>query len=451
MRSNLFTLSAATIGAVLFLLLLGCGEEGTTAPDASWMDSIQAYQRTVQSAEQCKQCHPKHYQEWAMSMHRYSMVDPVFFALDSIGRQRSGGLLDQFCVQCHSPLTPLLGVKMEVGGRSMLPPVAHEGINCDACHKIVVGKKPPNGGPILITADTVYRGPIKDPIPNSFHISRYDPQFETSEVCQACHDFHTPAGFFIERTFTEWKNSTFPGRGIHCQTCHMKHSPGQVAVNGPVRDRVHSHVMEGVDIPLVDFPGREEMIQRVDYLLKYSLRMMVTHPDTIVRDRESTIIVELANTITGHNIPTGSVFERQMWIFITLVDPRTQDTLFVSGDVDPNGDVRDHHSEYVQAKLLPLDSQLVVFRGVPLRNGKEIPFFWEADAVLDRTIPPFESRHVVFRIPPLQTNSPTVHLSVRLLFRSFPPYLLRKIGLGSLVSKLVTFEMERYEVFLPVR
>jgi len=304
-------------------------------------------------------------------MHAYAFVDPVFFALDSIGRHRSSGLLDQFCIECHSPLLPLLGEKMEVGGRAALPPIAHEGITCDACHKMVIDATPPRGV-LSLYADSIYRGPIPDPVPNDFHQSRYDERSDRKIV--------SPVAWSIS-----------------------KHS---------------THIC------------RSEQIQRGTTL---SLR------------------VELSNTITGHNIPTGSIFERQMWVECLLIDQATGDTIFLSGDTDPNGDLRTHHSEYVQQGLLPIDSQLIVFRGVPLRNGKEIPFFWEADAIYDRTIPPFETRMVHFRIPIAPSVQGPCKLRIRLLFRSFPPYLLRKIGLASLIPKLVTFEMERFETIISVR
>ncbi len=449
MRNKILYILGLPAILILGLLLAQCDHQMMAPSSPSFQDSIALYRRTLLSAEQCKECHPKHYREWQMSMHAYAFVDPVFFALDSIGRQRSSGLLDQFCIECHSPLLPLLGEKMEVGGKAMLPPIAHEGITCDACHKMVIDAKP-SRGVIALYADSVYRGPIPDPVPNDFHQSRYDERYNQSIVCKSCHDFHTPAGFFIERTFTEWQNSVYPGRNIQCQTCHMKSSPGKVAVNGPERERVHSHIMEGVDIPLVDFPGRDEMIQRVSYLLQYALKMTVFAPEFIQRNTTLSVRVELSNTITGHNIPTGSIFERQMWLECLLIDQATGDTIFLSGDTDPHGDLRTHHSEYVQQGLLPLDSQLIVFRGIPLRNGKEIPFFWEADAIYDRTIPPFETRMVHFRIPIASTVQGPCKLRIRLLFRSFPPYLLRKIGLESLVPKLVTFEMERFETTLPV-
>ncbi|HSR51801.1 MAG TPA: multiheme c-type cytochrome [Acidobacteriota bacterium] len=67
--------------------------------------------------------------------------------------------------------------------------------------------------------------------------------------------------------------------------------------------------------------------------------------------------VEFRNGTDGHNVPTGFDAERLVWIFVTVTD-RQGKVVFQSGDLDPNGDVRDTHSLYVHNGELPLDKQL---------------------------------------------------------------------------------------------
>ncbi|NIR49945.1 hypothetical protein GWO43_15715 [candidate division KSB1 bacterium] len=52
-------------------------------------------------------------------------------------------------------------------------------------------------------------------------------------------------------------------------------------------------------------------------------------------------------------------------------------------------DLLDHHSEFVKSGAVEEDSELTLFHGVPFEDGEEILFFWEADFIEDKTIPPF--------------------------------------------------------------
>lgn len=67
--------------------------------------------------------------------------------------------------------------------------------------------------------------------------------------------------------------------------------------------------------------------------------------------------VQAVNGTDGHGVPTGFDAERLVFLQITVKDADGR-VIFVSGDRDPNGDVRDLHSLYVHNKELPLDRQL---------------------------------------------------------------------------------------------
>jgi hypothetical protein len=63
------------------------------------------------------------------------------------------------------------------------------------------------------------------------------------------------------------------------------------------------------------------------------------------------------NGTDGHGVPTG--FDAERVVFLrTLVWDAKGKIVFVSGDLDPNGDLRDSHSTYVHNGKLPLDRQL---------------------------------------------------------------------------------------------
>lgn len=67
--------------------------------------------------------------------------------------------------------------------------------------------------------------------------------------------------------------------------------------------------------------------------------------------------VEVRSGTNGHNVPTGFDAERLVWLF-TQVRAADGTVVAQSGDLDPNGDLRDLHSLYVHNHELPLDREL---------------------------------------------------------------------------------------------
>ena len=68
--------------------------------------------------------------------------------------------------------------------------------------------------------------------------------------------------------------------------------------------------------------------------------------------------VVLRNGTPGHGVPTGFDAERLVFLRVHVWAPNER-LVFQSGDLDPNGDVRDSHSFYVHNGKLPLDRHLV--------------------------------------------------------------------------------------------
>lgn len=71
--------------------------------------------------------------------------------------------------------------------------------------------------------------------------------------------------------------------------------------------------------------------------------------------------VEVKNLTDGHSVPSGLIAERNVFLQVTLSDANGKE-MFHSGDLDPNGDVRDDHSLYVHDGLIPQDDQLFNLR-----------------------------------------------------------------------------------------
>jgi nitrate/TMAO reductase-like tetraheme cytochrome c subunit len=67
--------------------------------------------------------------------------------------------------------------------------------------------------------------------------------------------------------------------------------------------------------------------------------------------------IQVKSGTGGHDIPTGFDVERVVYLQIDVVDANGK-VVFKSGDLDPNGDVRDRLSSYVNNGELPLDRSL---------------------------------------------------------------------------------------------
>ena len=68
--------------------------------------------------------------------------------------------------------------------------------------------------------------------------------------------------------------------------------------------------------------------------------------------------VKIVNATRGHGVPTGFDAERLVFVRVTVED-RDGNVVFQSGDLDPNGDLRDAHSIYVHNGELPRDPYLM--------------------------------------------------------------------------------------------
>ncbi|MEK7728929.1 MAG: multiheme c-type cytochrome, partial [candidate division KSB1 bacterium] len=285
--------------------------------------------------EQCASCHPNHYQEWQSSMHAYAFVDPVFFAMHDRGQQLTGGQLDQFCTKCHSPIASRSGETPPFFDRNKLSPISTRGVSCDVCHSISKVNKIFNAQFEMSPGNTKF-GSLNNPAANPFQQSQFNALFDRSEFCGTCHEVENTFNTRVEETYTEWVQASVAGMSADCQDCHMPTYSGEAAVGGPMRDKVHRHYFVGVDVPLVDFPGADEQRRMSEELLKNSAEISVHAPGTIKAGDTLRVGVTVSNTRAGHNLPSGTAAERQMWIAIQAREANGN-LLYQTGQLDANG------------------------------------------------------------------------------------------------------------------
>ncbi len=433
--------------AVIYFLLFGatimlaaCTHElpsPATAEKDSGSDELSL--ADFSDPETCAGCHPNHYDEWEGSMHAYAVVDPVFNAMQELGQTETEGKLDQFCIQCHSPIASQLGYTPPFYREEELPDIGKRGVSCTVCHSISEVRQTANAE-ITLSPQTGMKGPIKDPQENPFHKSEFSELFLSSELCGGCHNVVNARGVIIENTFNEWKNSPAAAQGQQCQDCHMPAYRGQAAVGGPERI-VHRHYFVGVDLALVEFPDREEQRQLVTELLRSAADISVELPDSIRSGGILPLTVHITSKTAGHHLPTGAVADRQMWLAVTVIDQATGMIIYQSGHLDANGDLMNRHSE-----LNPnADFDLVLFNQLMVgENGQDVFFSWQAYSERTQTLPPLATVSPAYSIfVPPGIEGP-LHIEVRLRFRSFPPFILRKLNLHDLARNIPIIDMDEW-------
>ncbi len=420
-RIATWAVGLASCGALAFF---GCSDNRST----STTDVPPGLQTTdFESVETCRSCHPDQFSDWAGSMHAYALRDPVFNEVRRIGQSMYINALDQACEQCHSPIGSRTGdIQWGPFEYDKLAKPSQDAIGCDLCH-VISGIERLNNAGVLLTPGHTKFGTINDPLATTGHLSEYNSLYSASEYCGACHDFVTGGGLELETTFREWRASGLNVTGKTCSDCHMPTYEGRAAVGGAVRT-LHRHTFVGADLALIDFPQRAEQRQLVTALLQDALTMDVKTPAAMPPGARATVEVRLTNDRTGHNVPSGVPFNRQMWLSIVVRDAQQQ-KLYSSGQLDANGDLMNEHSAFAARDPDLFNAQATMRRA----DGAATGFTWDAVGLDDPTIRPGETRlHTYeFDVPPDTPGPVTVDVTLR--FRTFPPYVFRALGLDTLL------------------
>jgi Cytochrome c554 and c-prime len=448
---------------LVWMALAGCESGGDGAGSGGEAEPGPSALAGFGDPADCAECHRRHAADWEISSHAYAIVDPVFRAMVKLGQQDTEGELGNFCLRCHSPIADETGQAPVVRGKDgsftqdldSLDRIARQGVSCDACHTATEVHATANAE-YTLTPDGTRRAGIDDPMANDFHASEPSGLVPVSEFCGTCHqvvsELYTES-FVLEDTFGEWLGSRFNNGTQHCQKCHMPTYEGQAAVGGPMRT-VHAHTFVGVDVPLVEpdaFPGYDRMRELVTALLQESANLSASFDAST-----ATLNVDIEN-LAGHRLPSGATADREMWLELIVRDADGE-VVFESGTPDARGDLRDDDAHHT---LEPgTDPELAVYRQTmtfdpaledasstePARN---VDFLWEPNtetSVLVATGGHSRPSYALSALPPGAYQA-----SLRLLFRSFPPHLLRlleeRAGLDPEVKQRVpVVEMERLQL-----
>lgn len=179
-----------TVGGLVLLAVAGWALVAVFVPDGGPAQPVRGFE----SSQDCAECHPRVFAEWASSQHAESWNNPDVRAL-------SNDFANTDCIDCHAP-RPVF----ETGvGKRVLPRSARraEGVDCIACHAL------PQGG---VAGTIEKRSAACRPI-GTIELQRAD-------FCGVCHDQH--------KTVQQWLASDYPEQGVSCIDCHMPHRDGDV-------------------------------------------------------------------------------------------------------------------------------------------------------------------------------------------------------------------------------
>jgi hypothetical protein len=463
----------------------------------------------------CARCHAQIVEEWQSSMHAHALDGPVMRVQTNLAARTTLASSPSpdpklLCVNCHGPIATRVAQSPTLP--FSVPSFAeaeqmHEGVTCVACH--AQQAEPRTGGAALgsfaasLSAGRTYFGPYDDPNGNAFHRSERSALFAKPELlCQSCHsvvydldgDGRIEKGkdLVLQDLFSEWQAYRAANGSSTCVDCHMPSVRRESTANNasvffeqdhdppPRLRRLHHFV--GPDYPLDKPLLRDQTRGERSTLLKSAARLDLTPVARV--DGGVRVGVTITNSGTGHNLPGGFAFVRQMWLELKVFD--AENRLLAS-----SGQLRSFSDDLCDGELLQTgralsrfasgcsgsDPQLVNLQqrlvdrievrkdrsGNVVRDARgeatlsaapgadevvvqhftsgPVPRTRPSDGALMSPLFPGESRRFEYVFS--TTSKAAARVEARLLFRAVPPYFLRALS-----SQQLPEDGERLETFV---
>jgi hypothetical protein len=262
-------------------------------------------------------------------MHANAYTDPFYQKEVHTASADTGGMVDEFCSRCHTPIGVIAGEIPPVDG-SRLSEIAHMGVQCDFCHTVSDSNGTGNA-PFIVTPGDTRWGPFNDS-KSAYHASEYLELHTRSEFCGICHQVTHPVnGLVIDDTYSTWKGSYYGENGVTCQDCHMspgitefKANPGRSASSSPKRQHISLHSAVGGNAFITGMLGAEKEKGLAIERLQKAATLRLDVPGTAVKGENTTIEAAITNSGAGHMLPTGVSEIRQVWLEIEATDSNGQ-------------------------------------------------------------------------------------------------------------------------------
>ncbi|MFZ4574492.1 MAG: GC-type dockerin domain-anchored protein [Phycisphaerales bacterium] len=391
---------------------------------------------------------------WSASMMGQAGRDPIFFAALYVANQ-DAAFAGEFCLRCHAPQGWLQGRSSDPTGAS-LTDEDREGVACSVCHHMVnpsysedtspgqdlpilqalaaAGNLPvtSHSGQMVLDPNGLRRGPYAITQSHA-HPAVKSPYHRQSEMCGTCHDIGNPLyakqpdgtyaltpmnqeapsadryqQFPIERTYSEWLNSSFAQGPIDmggrfggnnpsvssCQDCHMPKTGGygcEPGFGAEYRSDLPRHYFAGANTWVLKavrdlYPDWMTFLseERVDDAIARAEDMLGAASDMEVTYANNQLAVRIINQ-TGHKLPTGYNEGRRMWINVRFYN---LDGNLISelGGYDYATGALDTESTKVYEAKAGIDAAVAAATGKP--QGESFHFALNNQWLFDNRIPP---------------------------------------------------------------
>ncbi|MDZ7753608.1 MAG: multiheme c-type cytochrome [Gammaproteobacteria bacterium] len=410
--------------------------------------------RGLPSATFCAECHLKEFKEWASSIHAVSGLDVIYetsVAVNEFGSREGGELATEkarWCESCHEPLAVMAGATtpLPVVGPN---PALEEGATCIACHVVRATEPLAGNGALTLAINEIHR--YLDPAlvmaapqehAKAMQAKTHNPLMGRSEMCGACHTEIRPSpvhGDFplhMQETFDEWRLSPYAAQGIECQDCHMHPDPAAYIAalkRGEKPERPVSHRFVGNNYLLTAadllgrkvvelrggwVPGRNVFLSGEEWLADLQrqheliLGLLEEAADLAIETRRASgaaleLDLVVTNSGAGHNLPTGPLDQRHMWLQLSLEDAQGR-VLYDNGWFDgKTGEIDPDAVLYIKRMT----------NGDGSANTRHVLFDVDRMAYARPPIRPAESDRVGYRIPlPAGVQGP-LRVKARLWYR----------------------------------
>lgn len=348
------------------------GRNRPFAPSLAKTSSGGAYDaRSLSGSASCgtANCHKQIYDEWAVSAHRYSAMDPAFQKVQSVMGEQNGPESTRYCGGCHDPISLFAGTK-NIFNKDLTNLVGYkEGVSCIACHAIKKTDVKGNAAYVMSQPGRyvfeLEPGAAKQAA-SDFLIRAYPRHhietlqhklFKNPEFCAACHkqfidkEINRVGWVQLQNQYDNWRKSRWnhpgdPTKTIECRECHMPLKVSSDPARGDDRDynrspddgKHRSHRFLGANqfIPAaLHLPGAAEQVRLTEKWLRGEIAIPeitkkwrtgpavpieLVAPATAVAGRPIMLQAVLTNNKPGHDFPTGPLDIIQAWVELTVTD-----------------------------------------------------------------------------------------------------------------------------------
>ena len=482
------------------------GQDRPFAPSLARTSTGEAFDaRSLGGSKSCGRagCHREIYDEWAVSAHRWSAMDPAFRAVQKTMGTQNGPESTRYCGGCHDPISLFSGTKNLFADDLTNPIGLDEGISCITCHGIKETDVEGNANYVLAQPDR-YVFEMHEGAParfvSDFLIRAYPKQhvqslqhtlFKSPEFCAACHkqfideEINNVGWVQLQNQYDNWRKSRWnhpgdPSRTIECRECHMPLTASSDPAAGDDRDynrtsddgRHRSHRFLGANqfVPtLLKLPGAEEHVALTEKWLRGEIDipeiadkwktgpavpLELVVPERVQPGQDVPVEVVVTNNKLGHDFPTGPLDIIQAWVEVVVTDAAGRE-VFTSGKRDEKAFIAPGTFMF---KAEPVDRygnlidrhNLWEMVGVRYRRALFPGFSDKARYVFPcpatlatRDGAPLPAEEVAFPAP----GAGRLHVTARLLYRKVDQFLLNELfgpdaGISSPVTELSVVEKD---------